>query len=437
MKKLNDLAKQVVRTSLKQGANDAAVSVERKRFIELKQRDGKLERVRESSSSSLTLSVYADGRYSQHSTSDLRPSALAHFVEQAIAVTRFLEPDEHRHLLDPKYYAGRRSEPLDIRDAGYESVDTRRRTELVRAVEAGAKRPKGPIISVNAEYQDQLSERVRVHSNGFEDGESATGFWLGAETSVEDKGKKPEDWYFIGGRFLADMQNPEAVGEEASRRALDRRGQKKLSSGPMNVIVEARSAGRLLGYFIRALKGRELQQQRSFLLNKQGQSVGSELFTLIDDPLLPRGMGSARFDADGMSLKKRTLVDKGRLQGYLIDNYYARKLGVAPTGGSPSNVIMPPGQHSLEQICAQIGTGVLLTGMLGGNADPSTGDFSHGFKGYEIKNGKLGGPVGEMNITGSHKTLWSKLKMVGNDPYLYSRWRLPSLVFENVSVSGA
>ena len=437
MKKLNDLAKSVVRNSLKQGASDAAVSMERRRFIELKQRDGKLERVRESSSSSLTLSVYADGRYSRHSTSDLRPSALATFVEQAIAVTRFLEPDEYRHLLDPKYYEGRRTAPLDIRDTGYESIDTSKRTELVRAVEAGAKRPKGPIISVNAQYQDELSERVRVHSNGFEDGESSTGFWVGAVTSVDDKGKKPEDWYFIGGRFLSDMQDPEAVGQEASRRALDRRGQKKLPSGTMNVIVEARTAGRLLGYFMRGLRGSELQQQRSFLLGKQGQQVGSELFTLVDDPLLPRGMGSARFDADGMSLKKRTLVAAGKLQGYLIDNYYARKLGVAPTGGSPTNVIMPPGDQSIEQICAQLGTGVLLTGMLGGNADPSTGDFSHGFKGYEIKDGKIGGPVGEMNITGSHKTLWNKLKMVGNDPFIYSRWRLPSLVFENVSVSGA
>jgi PmbA protein len=437
MKSLNDLAKNVVKASLDQGASDAAVSMERKRFIELKQRDGKLERVRESSSSSLTLSVYAGGRYSQHSTSDLRPSALANFVEQAIAVTRFLEPDEHRQLLDPKYYEGRSTAPLDVRDAGYESIDTGKRTELVRAVEAGAKRPKGPIISVDAQYQDELSERVRVHSNGFEDGESSTGFWIGAVTSVDDDGKKPEDWYYIGGRYLSDMQDPEAVGEEASRRALDRRGQKKLASGPMNVIVEARTAGRLLSYFIGALRGGELQQQRSFLLDKRGQSVGSELFTLIDDPLLPRGMGSARYDADGMSLKKRTLVEKGELQGYLIDNYYARKLGVAPTGGSTTNVIVPAGSRSLEQICADLGTGVLLTGMLGGNADPSTGDFSHGFKGYEIEDGKLGGPVGEMNITGSHRDLWSKLKMVGNDPFLYSRWRLPSLVFEGVSVSGA
>ncbi|MEO1338517.1 MAG: TldD/PmbA family protein, partial [Myxococcota bacterium] len=383
------------------------------------------------------LSVYVDGRYSQHTTSDLRPSALSSFVEQAIAVTRFLEPDEHRQLIDPKYYKDRHTASLDIRDTGYESIDTRKRTALARAVEAGAKRLKGPIISVNAQYQDQLSERVRVHSNGFEDGETSTGFWIGAVTSVDDKGKKPEDGYYIGGRFLADMQNPEAVGEEASRRALDRRGQKKLSSGPMNVIVEAQTAGRLLGYFMRALRGSEIQQQRSFLVDQQGKRVGSELFTLVDDPLLPRGMGSARFDADGMSLKKRTLVDAGQLQGYLINNYYARKLGVAPTGGSSTNVIMPPGKMSIEALCAQLGTGVLMTGMLGGNADPTTGDFSHGFQGYEIKGGKLAGPVGEMNITGSHKTLWSKLKMVGNDPYRYSRWRLPSLVFEGVSVSGA
>ncbi|MEM7676924.1 MAG: TldD/PmbA family protein, partial [Myxococcota bacterium] len=342
-----------------------------------------------------------------------------------------------RHLLDPKYYAERRTTPLDIRDTGYESIDTGRRTELVRAVEAGAKRPKGPIISVNARYQDELSEQVQIHSNGFEDSESSTGFWIGAVTSVDDQGKKPEDAHFIGGRYLSDMQDPEAVGAEASRRALERRGQRKLPSGTMNVVVESRTAGRLLGYFVRALRGSELQQQRSFLIDKQGQKVGSPLFTLIDDPHLPRGMGSTRFDADGMSLKKRRLVNGGSLDGYLIDNYYARKLGVTPTGGSTTNIILPPGDRDLAQIYAQLGTGVVVTGLLGGNADPSTGDFSHGFKGYEIRDGKLAGPVGEMNITGSHRTLWNQLKIVGNDPYAYSRWRLPSLVFEGLSVSGA
>lgn len=107
MKKLEAIAKQVVRDSLKKGAKEAGANIVRNRFIELVQRDGKLERVRESSSSSLTLSVYATGRYSQHSTSDLRPIALGSFVDQALEVTKVLEPDEHRHLLDPKYYAGR------------------------------------------------------------------------------------------------------------------------------------------------------------------------------------------------------------------------------------------------------------------------------------------------------------------------------------------
>lgn len=437
MKKLEELAKRVVRDSLKKGAKEAGASIVRKRFIEMVQRDGKLERVRESSSASLSLSVYADGRYSQHSTSDLRPTALSSFVDQAIEVTKFLEPDEHRHLLDPKYYEGRHRKPLDIRDADYEGIDTNRRAELVRAVEAGGKKPAGPIISVRAQYEDELTEWVRVHSNGFEDGDASTGFWISATTTVDDDGKKPEDYHYIGGRFLADMQDPEAVGLEASRRALARRGQRQLPSQKMTVVVENRSAGRLLGYFLGAMRGSALQQQRSFLLDKKGQTVGSELFSLIDDPLLPRGMGSKRFDGDGMSLAKRNLVDRGKLADYLVGNYYARKLGVEPTGGSTSNLIVPPGKAPLHELYGRIGNGAVLTGMLGGNADPTSGDFSHGFKGFEIKDGKLAGPIGEMNITGSHRTLWSKLKMVGDDPFVYGRYRIPSLVFEDVSVSGA
>ncbi len=437
MTKLHDLAKHTVHLTLKQGAQQAGASIQRTRYIQVVQRDGKLERVRESLSSSLSLSVYAGGRYSQHSTSDLRPTALEQFVGRAIEMTKVLAPDEHRHLLDPKYYEGRRTEPLDIRDPAYDRIDTKQRTDLAVAVERGAKQAKGPIISVRAEYRDEKSDWVRVHSNGFEDSDASTAFWIGAMATVDDDGRKPEDYHFIGGRYLADMQDPEAVGLQASRRALARMGQTTLPSGAMTVVVENRTVARVLGYLLSALQGSSLQQKRSFLLEKKGQKIGGATFTLIDDPFLPRGMGSARFDSDGMSKRKRVLVDEGTLQDYLIDNYYARKMAVEPTGYSTSNLIIPPGAESLDRLYARIGNGVLITGFLGGNADLTTGDFSHGFKGFEIKNGKLGGPVGEMNITGSHTTLWSKLRYTGDDPYVYSRFRMPSLVFEDVSVSGA
>lgn len=435
--KLEEMAKTVVHRTLKQGAKEAAASLRRSRFIEMVQRDGQLERVRESSSTSLSLSVYAEGRYSQHTTSDLRESALGRFIEQSLELTKALEPDEHRGLLDPKFYEGRHTGSLDIRDPSYEAIDTDRRAELVAAVERGAKGPKGPIVSVRAQYQDELSEWVRVHSNGFEDKDASTQFWIGASTTIEDEGKKPEDYHYIGGRFLRDLQEPEKVGQSASQRALARRGQKTLSSANMTVVVENRTASRLLGYVLGAMKGSALQQKRSFLLDKEGKSIGSSAFTLVDDPLLPRGLGSARFDRDGMSLAKRTLIDQGTLKSFLIGNYYARKLGVVPTGASTGNLIIPPGTKSPQELYAEIGEGVLITSFLGGNADPTSGDFSHGFKGFQIRGGKLKDPIGEMNITGSHSALWSKLSHVGNDPYLYSGQRLPSLVFENISVSGA
>ena len=435
--RLEQLAKQVVHGTLKQGAKEAAVSVRRSRSIEMVQRDGRLERVRESSSTSLRLSVYTEGRYSQHSTSDLRTDALSRFIGQAIEMTRALEPDEHRGLVDPRYYEGRHRRPLEIRDPDYERIDTEQRAALVAAVEAGGKRPSGPILSVRARYQDDLSEWARVHSNGFEDEDSSTGFWISAATTVDDDGKKPEDYHYIGGRFFSDVQQPEDVGQAASLRALARRGQKTLPSGTMTVVVENRTASRLLEYLLAAMQGGALQQKQSFLQGKKGKSIGSSILTLVDHPLLPKGLGSRRFDGDGMSLAKRTLVDSGKLQDYLIGPYYARKLGVEPTGATTGNLIIPPGRRSREELYSAVGSGLLITGFLGGNADPTSGDFSHGFKGFEIVGGKLGDPVGEMNITGSHTTLWSKLVHVGSDPHLYSSRRLPSLVFEDVSVSGA
>jgi PmbA protein len=421
----------------KSGSREVAVSVRKDRFIELQQRDGKLESVRESSSSGMSIDLYVDGRYSSHSTSDMRESALTSFIEEAVAMTRILEPDEHRHLIDPKYYEGRSKADLELYDREYENVGTDQRRKVVEAIESAARAVSGPILSVTAGYSDQHTEWYRVHSNGFSDGESGTQYWLSASSTVEDGTKKPEDYYAAGTRHLNDLPDPAMVGREASERALGRLGQTQLDSGTMRILVENRVGGRLLGQLLSAMSGGSLYQKQTFLAGKEGQSITADLLTIRDEPFLARGFGSSRFDGDGISRKRRTLIERGTLKTYLIGNYYGSKLGRDPTGGSTSNLVIAPGQRDLEAIVRATREGVLITGILGGNADPTTGDFSHGFKGFAIRDGKRGAPIGEMNITGSHKNLWNQLVEVGSDPYPYSSSKIPTLVFDKVSVSGA
>ncbi|MBT4504757.1 MAG: TldD/PmbA family protein, partial [Gemmatimonadetes bacterium] len=177
-------------------------------------------------------------------------------------------------------------------------------------------------------------------------------------------------------------------------------------------------------------------QNRSFLADKKDQQITSELLTIIDEPLLPRGLGSRRFDGEGISAKRMPICEKGVLRTYYVDTYYGRKLGWEPTTGGPSNIIVELGDKGLDELIADAGDGFYVDGWLGGNADPTTGDFSFGIRGHRIENGAKGAPITEMNITGNYLELLQNLVAVGNDPNPWSSFRTPTLVFENVEFSG-
>jgi len=168
-----------------------------------------------------------------------------------------------------------------------------------------------------------------------------------------------------------------------------------------------------------------------------GKKAFSDKLSIVDDPLIPRGFGSRHFDEEGISAKYVPIVEQGEVRNLYVDTYHGRKTGMKPTTGTPSNRVIDPGEQSLDELLAAVGDGVYVTSWLGGNADSTTGDYSLGLRGHMIENGKIGRPVGEMNVTGNLRDLFSRLEMVGNDVYPYSATLSPSLVFGGVDFSGA
>ncbi|MFZ2054227.1 MAG: metallopeptidase TldD-related protein, partial [Candidatus Aminicenantales bacterium] len=168
----------------------------------------------------------------------------------------------------------------------------------------------------------------------------------------------------------------------------------------------------------------------------KGQKVASRVLTLIDDPFIPAALGSGTFDGEGMTLKKRIMIDAGVLKEFYVDWYYGRKLGWEPTTGSPSNLIIPPGTRSVKEIMKDLGRGIFITGFIGGNSNSTTGDTSIGITGQLFEKGELVHPVSEMNIADNHLKIWQRLTEAANDPYPYSSQRFPSLVFTDVVVAG-
>lgn len=438
MSSLEDIARDAVRRAQKKGATEASAVAARDREVSVDWRDGRIDRVSDATSRGMELRLYVDGRYSAVSTSDLRPEALDRFVEDAVALTRTLARDPYRSLPDPALYGGQAGVDLAIDDPAYADVDAGKRRQLAQAAEAAARAVPGAdaIQSVTGSFYDTSAETFRVHSNGFAGAQRETQFWLVASVSVRDGDMRPEDSHWAGTRYIAELPAADEIGRAAAERALARRGARKGKSARMVMMIDRRAAGRLVGYLKQALAGASLQQKRSFLDGQLGRPIASAKLTLTDEPLRPKGLGSRRFDEEGLAARRLPVVDAGVLRSYFIDTYYGKKLRMAPTTGGASNLVFKLGDRSRDQLVADVGDGVYVTSFLGGNSNSTTGDFSVGVRGFAIRGGKLAEPVSEMNVSANQLELWRHLVAVGDDPNPYSDILTPTLVFDGVQFAG-
>ncbi|MFH1197940.1 MAG: TldD/PmbA family protein [bacterium] len=432
-----ELAEWAMEYSLKSGANESSVSIYNSRDIEIEYRNKQLDKLQESTQNSLNLQIYASHRYSSHSTSDLRKDELKKFIDEAVAATKYLSEDQFRTLPDPKLYPTKTDLNLNLRDAAYDKVQSEERVKLASEIEKEAMAVSDKIISSTAGYSDSYYENVRVHSNGFKGESNGTVFSAGAEVTVGDEGGgRPEDWYYATTRFKNELPSPEFLGTSAAKRALQKIGQKKMESGSYTMLVENRASARLLSIFQGAISARSIQQKSSFLDGMLDKKIASDKLTVIDDPFVEKGLGSRLFDGEGIAAKKRVIIEKGVLKCYLIDNYYGKKLGWEPNGGSGSNIILDYGDKSFEELLKTIEKGIIVNGFIGGNSNSTTGDFSFGVVGQYVEKGAIVKPINEMNISGNAKEVWNQLVALGNDPYMYSSWRVPSLLFDGIQFSG-
>lgn len=422
---------------MKAGAGQAGVTISNATEVEVECRDGKVENLKESTTSSLTLELFVEGRYSSHSTNDMRPEPLSKLISEGIAATKYLAEDKSRSLPAPEYYPKSIDRDLDTFDKSREQIQPSQRKDFAAEIEKAARGEGDRIITATAEYSDRCYEIVKVHSNGFSGLVKGTIFSAGASVTVSDpNGGRPEDWYHASTRFRSELPSPESLGKEAARRALSRIGQKKIQSGRYDMLVENRAAGRLVRVLTGAMTGRALQQKASYLEGMLGKKVASARLTLTDDPLLGRGLGSRLFDEDALAAKPRPMIEKGILRDYYIDYYYSRKLGVQPTNASASNMVFECGQRTPQEVISDLKKAILVTGFIGGNSNSTTGDFSFGIIGQLIENGRIVAPVSEMNISGNAKEFWNSIIETCSDPYPWSSCRIPTMLFEGVSFSG-
>lgn len=430
------LAQWAMDYALKNGCQAAKVSLYSGSNTSFELRDAQMDKLQQASESRMSLFLYVDGRYGTYSTNRLDKKELESFIRNGVESTRYLAEDEARVLPDAsRYYKGGKPD-LQLLDPQFSAVNPDNKVALAQAIaeEALGKDPR--IISVESSYGDGDGFSYQITSNGFEGETQQSWYSLSASVAVKGEGEARPSSYWYESSLYLDKLVKEGVGQKALERTLQKIGQKKAKSGRYTMVVDPMNSGQLLRPMLSAIFGSALQQKNSFLLDKLGQKVGSDKFTLLDEPHLIGASGARYFDSEGVATERRSVFDKGVLKTYYIDTYNAKKMDVDPTIANPSVLVMQLGNKDLNGLISDVAHGILVTGFNGGNSNSSTGDFSYGIEGFLIEKGKLTLPLSEMNVTGNMITLWNSLAETGNDPRLNSSWRIPSLVFEGVDFSG-
>jgi PmbA protein len=434
-----ETARQAVKIAQELGADEVKAWVTSGAEVELQQRAGKLERVHEASTLGLSVSLLVDDRFSSHGTSDLRPEALRAFLDKAVSGTRYLEPDPDRRMAPRDQMGSLDLDSLDCSDeAPFERREAAIRREEVGALEQAVLEGSGDdLVSATVYLWEMRNRAACAFSNGFEGERARTHYGYGGMVTLkEPSGKLPEAYSFVNAAHLSDRLSMEAISRDLWERASEVRETSACESKRVPMLLDRRVAGRIIGALLAPLGGGNLHQGRSCMHDKLGRKLGSEAFTLVDDPTIARGLGSRPFDGDGFPAQVRPIFEAGELKTWFVGLYHARKLGCEPTTGSTSNLVMAPGSRHWTEIAKDMPECIRVTSFLGGNSNPTSGDFSFGIRGQLFRNGAWVQNLSEMNVTGNLLELIGRFVEPDDDPWLYASARLPTLVFEDVQFSG-
>jgi PmbA protein len=278
---------------------------------------------------------------------------------------------------------------------------------------------------------------VYGNSQGFLGAGTSTRYSVSAALIAEDDVGMQRDYWYTAARAPADLEAAAAVGRKAGERTVRRLGARRLKTGEYPVLFEPAVASSLIGHWVSAVSGSSLYRKSSFLLDSLGQSVFAPCVTITEDPFTLRGFASGAFDGEGVATKARTLVDAGVQQGYFLSSYSARKLGMQTTGnaGGPHNLFVAPTLPA-SQMLAELGTGLLVTELLGHGINLVTGDYSRGAAGFWVENGVIQYPVEEITIAGNLREMYRQIVAIGDDALASSSRKVGSILLERMTVAG-
>lgn len=427
--RLADLGRSVVERAIDAGADVAEASVHSGSHLSVKVRMREPELVEEAGSKALGLRVMVGQRVASTYTSDLSAAGQRTLIGDALELARLSEPDEFAgppdasELSDPSDWVS-----LDTFDASVSDVRADEALERSLAGERAAFDLDARITnSEGASFTRATGASALATSGGFSGSDSGTYASVVVNPVADDEGgKKRSGYYWSAARHYADVEPSDEVGREAARRTIAQLGAVKLPTQELPVVFDRDAARAILGLLAGCVLGGAIWRKGSYLVDRVGTRVASDLIDIVDDPLLPRAPGSRAFDGEGLLSRRNVVVERGVLKSYLLDTYSARKLDLrstgsaarSPAGGisaSTTNLVLRPGRWTRDELVADTKHGLYVTGMMGFGFNAVTGDFSRGASGFVIRNGELGEPVSEVTISLNLDQLLQRIDAVADD----------------------
>lgn len=433
---LEDIIQQVLDVAKSAGATSAEADIGTGNGLSVTVRMGELETIEHQRDKGLSLTVYLGQKKASASTTDFTSQAIADAARAACTIAKNAGADEHAGLIDEKYLA-QQIPDLDLFHPW--DIEPDEAVELALQCEHEARQMDPRINNSDGSLLNTYSGcHIYGNTNGFIGGWNWSSHTIDCTVIAEQDGNMQRDGWYSKARDRNDLQDIKDIGREAASRTVAKLGARKLSTRNVPVIFESPVAGSLFSAFISAISGSALYREASFLLNKLNQQVFADHIHIHEQPHLKKALGSAPFDNNGMATRARDLVKDGILQGYLLSAYSARKLGMAPTGnaGGVHNLIIESGPYDLSGLIKKMGTGLLITDMIGFGVNQVTGDFSRGASGVWIEGGEIQYPVEEITVAGNLIEMYKQIVEIANDIERRGNIQTGSVLIESMIVAG-
>lgn len=430
----------------KLGATDAGAEASEGCGLSVSVRKGELENVERNRDKSLGVTVYIGHRRGNASTSDFSAQAIEQTVQAAYDIARFTAEDPVAGLPDEQDIAPADSH-RDLQLFHPWAITSEEAAQMAKACEDAAFKTHRRITnSEGAGVSAQQSHFFSAHTRGFRGGYASSRHSFSVAPIASLPGRNAEmqrDAWYSSMRDAAELASPEAVGRYAAERALSRLGSRKIPTTQCPVLFESTLAAGLLGGFVQAVSGGALYRKSTFLLDSLGKQVFPKHIDILEDPFIVRGKGSSPFDEEGVRVAPRKVVQGGRVQGYFLSSYSARKLGMKTTGnaGGSHNLVMTSrltqAGDDLDAMLQKLGTGLFVVELMGQGVNYVTGDYSRGASGFWVENGRIAFPVHEITIAGNLKDMFKGIEAVGADAYNYGAKTVGSILVNRMKVAGS